>query len=74
MSLLLANGHHNAKNYTIGMVELEAGIVIERVKAQNLANAALTRLAISTIPNQAVDKKSTKAAADRFNKLLSGKD
>ena len=52
------------------MVELEAKIVLERLQQQSVGDAALTRLAISSIPNQSVDPKSTKSAAKAFDEIL----
>ena len=52
------------------MVELEAKIVLERLQRQSVGDAALTRLVISSIPNQSVDPKSTKSAAKAFDEIL----
>lgn len=70
--MLLECGHPNAKSYTLGMVELEAGIIAERQGREAIGQAALTRLAISSIPNQSVDPKSTRKSAKAFDELLKG--
>lgn len=56
VSLLLANGHTDARNYTIGRVWIEAEIVAQRINRDHATAALLTQLAVSTILSEDAGK------------------
>lgn len=67
MSLLLASGHHNASQYPLGKVGVEAYIVEGRVNAIMASEAILHDLAIRASQS----KKGRKEFTTQVKKLLS---
>lgn len=65
MSLLLANGHVDARFYPIYRLWEEANIVIERINAQMGSEATLINLAIGA----AIDKKASKEFQKTIKRL-----
>ena len=49
VSLLLANGHSDALNYTVGKVWDEAEIVVERLNRQAVTEAVLIQSAVASL-------------------------
>ncbi len=70
MSLLLSHGHTDAWSYPLGLLFLEAGIVVDRLNTQAATDASLLQLAISTIPNMSVKPTATKKLAATFQKTV----
>lgn len=62
MSLLLDHGHPEAQHYPVGMVFVEAEIVVERLNGMEATRAVLIQMAASSVMSR-------KGAAE-FQKLI----
>ena len=63
----MANGHHNARRYPVGMVYIEAGYVVERLNREEANRAIMIQLAVASV----VSKKGSKAFQKRITDLTS---
>lgn len=68
MSLLLANGHTQAHDYPLGMVWVEAELVVQRVNRQEADRATLLQMAVSSI----LSKKAAKAFDKATKRMTEG--
>lgn len=66
----MAQGHADAWSYPLGLVLLEAQLVIERLNAEKATNATILRMAVSTIPNMNVKPSDTKKLGESFRELI----
>lgn len=56
MSLLLAEGHADARRYVVGMVWTEARFVRERLSNRRIRDTAITQLLLSGLFNKKAGK------------------
>lgn len=65
MSLLLDHGHADAQSYPIGMVFVEAELVVERINNAHATTAILLQTAVSSL----LSKKGSSAFQTQIKKL-----
>lgn len=70
MSLLLANGHPHAAEYSIATVWYESDLVTDRINNQMATEAVLTYSALTAVANAAFSKKGAAKGTKEFEKLL----
>jgi hypothetical protein len=63
-SLLLANGHPEAYDYPIGLLQDETRFVSDRVNSLEVTRAILLRMAVSTIFSKEAGKQFTKSTTE----------
>lgn len=63
-------GHPDAWDYTIGRIVDESQLVEDREAARMTEMASMMRLALSAVPNMAVDPEDTKAAQTALRRLV----
>lgn len=54
------------------MLQEESQMVAERLQAETATAASLLQMALSTIPNESIDRSFTKDANMRFSRVLTG--
>jgi len=68
LSLLLANGHPDARRYPLGMLMDEVGLVHQRMDEESARLLEHTHLAVSAV----IDKDAAKTLNEKIKELTNG--